>query len=197
MEVRDLREALPWGLREVSEQGTDGMRGKRKNLALIGFMGAGKSTVGSILARRLGMRFVDLDEAVSREAGMSVPEIFEREGEEGFRDRESRALRDNLREEGMVLACGGGIVLRQKNVALLRERCAVIYLRAGRETVLRRVGGGEGRPLLEKGDVAERVEELMSRREEAYRRAAHLVVDTDGRTPEEVAEEIERRCLRS
>lgn len=173
------------------------MRERRKSLALIGFMGSGKSTVGNILARRLGMRFVDLDEVVSRKAGMSVPEIFQHEGEEGFRERESRALRENLEEGDAVLACGGGIVLRPENVSLLRERCTVIYLQARRETILRRVGGGEGRPLLGVGDVAERVEELMSRREEAYRRAAHLVVATDGRTPEEVAEEIERRCLQS
>lgn len=170
---------------------------KRKNIALIGFMGAGKSTIGTLLARRLGMRFVDLDEDISREAGMSIPEIFQREGEEGFRDHESRALRENLHGEGKVLACGGGIILRPENVDLLRERCTVIYLQAGRETILQRVGGGEGRPLLAAGDVAERVEELMARREEAYRRAAHVVVTTDERTPEEVVEEIERRCLGS
>lgn len=165
--------------------------GEVKNLALIGFMGAGKSAVGGLLARRLGMEFVDLDEVISREAGRSVEEIFELEGEESFRHRESRALREELRRDGLVLACGGGVVLRPGNVKLLRERCAVFYLRASRESILRRVGEGEGRPLLAGGQVAERVEELMSRREEAYRKAAHFVVETDGRSVEEVAEEIE------
>ncbi len=172
------------------------MKGKA-NLALIGFMGAGKSTVGSLLARRLDMAFVDLDETISRDAGMSVEEIFRREGEEGFREREGRALRRELTGEGKVVACGGGIVVRPENVALLRKRCAVVYLRATGETILGRVGGGAGRPLLRGGRLEERVEELLSRREEAYRRAAHLVVDTDGRTPEEVAEEIEREWLRN
>ncbi|MDI6872828.1 shikimate kinase [Candidatus Solincola sp.] len=168
-----------------------------KNLTLIGFMGAGKSAVGSLLAHRLKMGFVDLDEAISREAGMSVEEIFEREGEEGFRDRESRALREELQQEGIVLACGGGIVVRPENVRLLRDRCTVFYLRASRDSILRRVGGGEGRPLLAGGRVAERVEELLSRREEAYRQAAHYVVDTDGRSVEEVVEEIAGIWLRN
>lgn len=163
---------------------------RRGNLALIGFMGAGKSTVGALLARKLNMEFVDLDEEISRDAGMSVEEIFARQGEDGFRDRESRVLRRELEGEGRIIACGGGIVLRPGNVELLRERCTVFYLRAGKETVLGRVGGGEGRPLLAEGRLPERVEELMSLREEIYRRAAHFVVDTDGREPEEIAEEI-------
>lgn len=161
-------------------------------MALIGFMGAGKSTVGALLARRLNMLFVDLDEEITRTAGMNVEEIFRREGEGGFRERESRALRRVLEAEGRVVACGGGIVLRRENVELLRARSKVVYLRAGKETVLERVGRGEGRPLLSEGRVPEKVEELMARREEAYRNAAHLVVDTDGRSVEEVAEEIER-----
>ncbi|MBC7252560.1 MAG: shikimate kinase [Actinobacteria bacterium] len=163
---------------------------RRENLALIGFMGAGKSTVGAALARRLGMDFVDLDGVIAGEAGMSIPEIFDREGEEGFRERESRALRKELKGAGKVLACGGGIVLRPENVDLLRERCLVVYLRVDRNTVLNRVGEGEGRPLLAGGPLPRRVEELLSEREEKYLRASHAVVEAGGRTPEGIAEEI-------
>ena len=163
---------------------------RRENLALIGFMGAGKSTVGAELARRLGMDFVDLDGVIAGEAGMSVPEIFDREGEEGFRERESRALRKELKGSGKVLACGGGIVLRPENVDLLRERCLVVYLRVDRDTVLERVGKGVGRPLLEGGALPQRVEKLLSEREDKYLRAAHAVVEAGGRSPERIAEEI-------
>lgn len=167
------------------------------NLSLIGFMGAGKSSVGAFLARRLNLEFVDLDEEISRDAGVSVEEIFKREGEEGFRDHESRVLRRVLEGEGKVIACGGGIILRRENVDVLRARSTVVYLRAGKNTVLERVGRGEGRPLLAEGQLSERVEKLMSRRERAYRDAAHLVVDTDDRSIEEVAEEIERSWRRN
>lgn len=165
-------------------------RGGRRNLALVGFMGAGKSTVGPVLASRLGLTFVDLDERIAAGAGMDIGEIFSREGEEGFRARESEALRRELRGRGKVIACGGGIVLRRENVELLRDSCMVCYLDADMETLLRRLEGGEGRPLLQGGELSRRVEELVEARREKYREAAHLVVDVGEKSAEEIAGEI-------
>lgn len=161
-----------------------------ENLALVGFMGSGKSTVGGLLATRLGMEYVDLDDEVSRRAGMDIPAIFEREGEEGFRQRESLALREVLTGGGKVVACGGGVVLRDENLELLRRRALVVYLEVSEETAVSRLGDGEGRPLLAEGDIAARVGELMARRRERYHMAAHEVVKADRGDPEEMAEEI-------
>lgn len=162
----------------------------KQNLALVGFMGAGKSTVGRVLASRLGLSFVDLDDSIAAEAGMAVEEIFSREGEEGFRLRESEALRRELQEKGKLIACGGGIVLRRVNVELLKERCMVCYLHADRDTLLRRIGGGEGRPMLRGHDLRRRVQELMEAREDKYREVAHIVVDVSEKSAEEIAGEI-------
>ena len=163
---------------------------RRHNLALIGFMGSGKSTIGPILASRLDMSFVDLDDSIAAEAGMDIGEIFSREGEEGFRSRESKALRRELQGEGKVIACGGGIVLREKNVELLRARSLVFYLRVGRKTALERLGDGEGRPLLRGEALPERVENLMAARDARYREAAHFVVEAESGDPEAIAGEI-------
>ncbi len=164
---------------------------KRGNLSLVGFMGSGKSTVGPLLASRLGMSFVDLDDSVAAEAGMGIEEIFSREGETGFRARESEALRREMQGEGKVIACGGGIVLKEENVRLLRAGSLVFYLRMGVDAAVARLRGGEGRPLLRGGVLRERAEELMAAREERYREAAHFEVEVEGRDPGEIAEEIE------
>ncbi len=169
----------------------------KKSIALVGFMGSGKSTVGPLLASRLGMSFVDLDEAICAEAGMSVEEIFAREGEEGFRERESEALRREMEGGGKVVACGGGAVLRRENRSLLRERSLVVYLRVGKDELLRRLGDGEGRPLLAAGSLERRVEELLQGRERAYREVADMVVDAESRDPRDIAEEIARLWKRS
>lgn len=172
------------------------MRDRRKSIALIGFMGAGKSTAGKLLADALDMAFVDLDEEIARDAGADIPAIFASEGEEGFRRREKAALQSALRGGGKVVSCGGGIVLRDDNVDLLRERSRVIYLRISAEEAVRRLTGEGGRPLLEGGALAERVEGLMEAREGIYLEAAHEVVEADGLAAEEVAEVIRRRCRR-
>ncbi len=159
-------------------------------ITLIGFMGAGKSAVGRILSNRLGLPFVDLDEVISDKAGKSIEDIFAEEGEEGFRERESKALRAELDSGIKVISCGGGVVLRDENVELLRRKSRVFLLRISQERALLRLSGGGGRPLLEAGDMEERIRELMEERAERYHAAAHAEIDADDSSPEEIAEEI-------
>lgn len=156
-------------------------------IALIGFMGAGKSTVGRLLAERLGWRFADLDSLVEAEAGCGVAEIFRREGEDGFRRRESACLEALRSMERAVIASGGGAPLRPENAAFFRGAAFTIYLRTSLETALRRVGADPGRPLLA-GDRAG-VEILYARRLSVYA-ALGTAVDTDGKGPREVVERI-------
>lgn len=167
-----------------------------RNISLIGFMGAGKTTVGKALAERLGMSFVDLDEEIVAAAGMSVPEIFAREGEEGFRERESAALKKALDREDAVIACGGGAVLRDDNVALLRNRSRVFLLRISAEEAEIRLKGKGGRPLLSEGGMKEAIDRLLSERAARYEEVAHEAVEAKGRSPEEVVEEIVARWLK-
>ena len=168
-----------------------------KSIAIIGFMGAGKSTVGRLVALGLQMPFIDIDEEVEREAGMSVVEIFSREGEEGFRKREARALKRALEGGGAVIACGGGVVTAKRNIALLRERSKVFLLEVSVDEALRRSEkDGRVRPLLCLGDPAGRARCLMDERRSAYAAAAHEVIDAERAAPEEIAEEIIRRWKR-
>lgn len=159
-------------------------------LVLIGFMATGKSTVGPILARRLGRRFLDLDALVREEAGMTIPEIFATEGEPGFRTREAQALERALGSADLVLATGGGAACREENLALLLQRADVVSLEAPAEEILRRAGRGSGRPLLDgAADPLASVRQLLAVREPFYARA-HLRVRTSGKSPEAVAREI-------
>lgn len=168
----------------------------KENLALIGFMGAGKSEVGRLLAARLGMEFKDLDEAVTSCAGMSIEDIFASEGEGGFREREKAALRETLQGDKMVISCGGGIVLDGGNVELLRGSCRVFLLRISAHKAVERLSAGDGRPLLAGGNLEERVQGLLNDRDKKYRRAAHEVVEADYASPQKLAEEIAERWWR-
>lgn len=150
-------------------------------------MGAGKSTVGVLAGRSLGLPFVDLDESIAREAGMTVADIFALEGEAGFRRRE-RAAVAAVAGTTAVVACGGGVVLAQENVARLRESGMVVWLEAPSAELEERVAGGAGRPLLSGGEGA--LGALLAGRSGAYGAAAHHRVETAGRRPEEVAEEV-------
>lgn len=157
------------------------------SIVLIGFMGAGKTTVGEILAKTLGMKFTDTDEIVERRAGKSIAEIFETEGEEAFRVYEHRAVRHAVRYGGRVIACGGGAILQIRNHELLREAGPIVYLRCSSPILRARLRGSEGaRPLLRSRGGFDR---LLKERAVAYETAADLVVNGDG-DPEAVAEMI-------
>ena len=160
-----------------------------KNIALTGFMAVGKTVVGRRLARKLDWRFVDLDRAIDEAEGMKVHEIFGLKGEAYFRAAEKRALKRLLGEDGQVLATGGGAIVDEENLRLLKERSLLICLTAAPETLLKRSGGAKRRPLLEGGERKERIEELLRRREQSYAQA-HAIIDTDSLSVDEVVEKI-------
>ncbi|MES3024521.1 MAG: bifunctional shikimate kinase/3-dehydroquinate synthase AroKB [Pseudomonadota bacterium] len=151
---------------------------KSANLFLVGLMGAGKTTIGRILARKLGKRFIDSDHEIEARTGASIPWIFEIEGEPSFRRREADVIRDLSAQDGIVLATGGGAVLSAENRAFLKARGTVIYLRANVASILVRTAHDKNRPLLQTADPRRRLEELTAEREPLYREIADLVIDT-------------------
>jgi shikimate kinase len=160
-------------------------------IALIGLMGAGKSEVAARLGERLGAAVADLDSMVEADAGCTVAELFEREGEPAFRRREIELLGRALGAGVLVIACGGGIVIDPEPRARLRERCRVVWLQVTPAVAARRIAGGEGRrPLLDGGPPETRLAELLKRREPLYAEAAQWRIPTDGRTPDQVADEV-------
>lgn len=161
-----------------------------RNLVLIGLMGAGKTTVGRLLANRLQRRFVDTDEEVEREAGATVAQLFASEGERGFRRRESAAIRHAAALRGQVIAVGGGAVLDPANVTHLRATGDLVLLDAEPEALAARVQDGAGRPLLADGDALDRLIELQSTRAAAYSAAAAHTVDTSDAEPAEIVERV-------
>lgn len=158
---------------------------------LVGTMGAGKTTVGRLLADALGVTFLDSDHAVEERAGKPVQEIFVDDGEAAFRALERAAVAAALEEHDGVLALGGGAVLDPETRALLSEH-GVVFLRVGLADAVKRVGLGAGRPLL-LGNVRARVKQLLDERTPVYEGLARITVDTDGRTPQDVAAEIASR----
>ena len=155
---------------------------------LIGPMGAGKTTVGRLLADALGVTVRDTDEDIEAVTGTSVQDIFVEDGEPRFRELEKAAVAAALAEHDGVLSLGGGAVLDADTRALLRGH-QVVFLRVGLADAVKRVGLGAGRPLL-LGNVRARVKALLDERTPVYEEAASVVVDTDGRTPQEIADEI-------
>ncbi len=153
-------------------------------------MGAGKSAVGRQLARMLHMDFIDSDDEIETRTGVDIPFIFEKEGEEGFRKREAKVINDLSKQEGIVLATGGGAVVDPQNRNHLGARGFVVYLYTTVEQQLERTRRGRSRPLLENGDPRQTLEDLMAARDPMYREIADLVVETDGRKVKAVANEI-------
>lgn len=141
-------------------------------------MGAGKSTVGKVLAKKLGRRFLDADHVIEERCGVKIPVIFEMEGEEGFRKREAQTIRDITAEEDIILATGGGAVLLPENRKALSERGTVIYLHANPIELWHRTRGGDGRPLLKNGDPKKILEDLYTIRDPLYRAIADHVIET-------------------
>lgn len=162
------------------------------NYVLIGFMGCGKTTIGKKLADRTGMEQLDTDALIVQKAGMPVTEIFHREGEQGFRLRETRLLEGLVRSgrENVVYSTGGGIVMQEENRNLLHRLGTVVLLEITPEEVIRRLGKDTTRPLLQGEDRMKKVRMLMARRRTAYESCADLRIEVSGKTPEAIMEEI-------
>lgn len=164
---------------------------QRQVIALVGLSGAGKSSVGRRLAERLGWPLVDTDALIEHNAGRTIPQIFAEDGEQGFRELETAALREALAQPPAVVATGGGIVLREQNRALLRAHAHVVWLDAPTATLIARLlAHDEARPLLQGADPAARLEALRQARANMYAEVAHLRVATDQSTVAEIVENI-------
>lgn len=151
---------------------------KSENIYLIGLMGAGKTTIGRQLARSLKLPFYDSDKAIEESTGVDIPTIFEFEGEEGFRDREQKMLQQLTKMEGIILATGGGAVLREENRRLLQSNGFIVYLQCSVERILERTRRDTQRPLLQTENPKERVEILFMQREPLYLACADFKIDT-------------------
>lgn len=148
------------------------------NLILVGMMGSGKTTMGRALARHLGKAFVDSDEEIQRRTGVTIPHIFDVEGEEGFRQRESAVIRDLASRDNMVLATGGGAVLSELNRFLLQQSGIVIYLKASVHDLWQRTRHDRNRPLLQTDDPLAKLTELFQQRDPLYRQVADIVIQS-------------------
>lgn len=164
-----------------------------KNYILIGFMGAGKTTVGKILAKEKGMDFVDTDERIVSEQKRNIPDIFAEDGEVHFRDLETDLLK-RMQEDTVhaVISAGGGMPVRPENRELLRSLGCVVFLSVEKQTILERVQSDGSRPMLNGNDLEARVEQLMRERESLYRQTAHVTVRTDGRSVHQVMRIIDQ-----
>lgn len=160
------------------------------NIFLIGFMGSGKSTIARRLQNRLNRELVEMDERIVKEQGMTINEIFAKYGEDHFRDIESQLILNLGNQEASVISCGGGVIVRPQNAEYMKKSGKVVYLTAAPETIYSRVKNSTDRPILNGHMNVEYIAELMEKRSAKYHAAADLEVATDGKTAEEICEEI-------
>jgi shikimate kinase len=164
------------------------------SLVLIGYRATGKTTVAKCLARRLGWDPVDADVEIECQAGKSIARIFAEDGEPAFRDLEAAVIADLCQQQHLVIAAGGGAPLREESRRTMRKTGQVVWLTATPETILARMNGdattAERRPSLTDRPPLEEIVQLLHRREPIYRESAHLIVDTEGRSPEQLTDEI-------
>ena len=169
----------------------------RENIFLVGMMGAGKSAVGRQLAARLGMRFVDTDLVIQQRTGVTIPVIFEVEGESGFRRREESVIDELASDSGTVVATGGGAVLSASTRVCLKQHGFTIYLAASLHDLVVRTRNDRNRPLLDCSDPKARLEALLTAREPLYREVADLVIETGRPSVSRLVDQIERRLAAS
>lgn len=163
------------------------------NIFLIGLMGAGKTTVGRVLAKHLDKTFYDSDVEIEKRTGVKIPLIFELEGESGFRKREVSVIEDLCKMENIVLATGGGAVLSAETRANLKQYGTCIYLRAHVQELWNRTKNDKNRPLLQTPDPKKRLEELYQARDPLYREVADLIIDTGGQPVITLVSQIEEQ----
>ena len=167
------------------------------NIVLIGFMGAGKSTISDYLSTMFAMEVVEMDQEIVKEEGMSIPDIFATYGEEYFRDLETNLLIEMQSHKNAVISCGGGAALREKNVAEMKKNGRVVLLTATPETIFERVKDSNDRPVLNGRKNVKGISELMEQRREKYEAAADIVINTDDKTVLQICEELVQRLQES
>lgn len=168
------------------------------NLIMIGYRGTGKSTIGKMLAVQLNLEYVSLDEEVVKMAGMSIPEIVEKQSWEYFRDLEEKLVKACTSRDGQLLDTGGGVITRSSNIDRLRKSGTVCLLTATVEDIVDRIGSDQGRPSLTGSkSFTDEVAEVLAEREPLYRKAAHFTVDTSESTPAELVRQIIRKLRES
>lgn len=165
------------------------------NIVLIGFMGAGKTTVSDYLSTTFAMDIVDMDQAITEREEMSIPDIFATYGEEYFRNLETQLLVEMQNHKNTVISCGGGVAMRECNVAEMKKNGKVILLTASPETIYERVKDSNDRPLLNGRKNVEGIAELMEQRREKYEAAADIVVNTDGKTVLQICEDLVQQLI--
>jgi len=163
-----------------------------KNIVLTGFMGTGKTEVGKEIARLLGYNFIDADDEIVKAEGMPITEIFAKKGEPYFRDLETKTIKELSKRTNSVISTGGGAVLREENLSALREKGIIVLLTARAETIYQRTKGDSTRPLLQVDAPLKKINELLSARMPYYLKA-DIVIDTEGKSPLEIAEEVIER----
>lgn len=166
---------------------------KKSNIYLIGFMGTGKTTVSHALSNLLGYEEIDTDARIAHGQGQSIADIFEIQGEQAFRDMETELLRVLAGESHKIISCGGGMALRQENAALMQANGVVVLLTAEPRTVLGRVQGDNGRPILNGNMNEAYIRQLLAGRMPYYQAAAELEEATDNLSPAEIAREIQKK----
>jgi shikimate kinase len=160
------------------------------NIVLIGMRGSGKTTIGKLLAKRLGKQFIEMDELIVQRLGQSIPEIVQRYGWQKFRDVEEEITREVAGWDNVVNATGGGVVTREENIRELKKKGKLVWLKANTDTLLRRIGNDQSRPSLTGKSQREDMEAVLAERSPIYQRVADFIVDTEGKMPEEVAKVI-------
>ena len=163
------------------------------NIVLIGFMGAGKSTISDYLSTMFAMKIVEMDQVIAEREQMSIPDIFATYGEEYFRDLETGLLVEMQSRKNTVISCGGGAALRERNVTEMKKNGRVVLLTASPETIFDRVKDSDDRPVLNGRKNVKGISELMEQRREKYEAAADIVINTDNKTVLEVCEELVQR----
>ena len=162
----------------------------KSSIALIGFMGVGKTAVGEMLARKLNKKFVELDSLIERKVGKSIPEIFQQGGEMAFRELEIEVAKEVSEDKNQIIACGGGVVLNKINIDRLKKDSVIVYLTASSGAILKRVSDSDERPLLEVANPALTIRELLRFRKPFYERAADITINTSKMGINSVVEQI-------
>lgn len=165
------------------------------SIVLIGFMGTGKTSIANALSKRLGLKLIDTDELIEKTREMTITEIFQKYGEEKFREIERDIIKEISDKKHTIISCGGGVCLREENIRNIKRGNKVILLEASASVILDRIKGDINRPVLKgKWDI-QSIEDIINTRKSSYHRAADIIIDTDDKTILEIVDEIIRKCI--